>query len=281
MLLAVLWVLFVADPVRSEGRVYVEGVDEYLVTSCLPPTQREDEEPISEDELDHSEIVLFRSTPTSPEARVIEADIRCMNVTPLSTLEFGQWYKTARIQDTEGLWSELSENFVPFEWNPATVTPPVSNLPAIPRDAWTATASSHEVENWLMPPEHAFDGDPATLWHTQYTPVKTQLPGWIDIDTGAGYAIGGFRYLPRSSGGNGTIGQYEFYVSRDGLSWGKPVAAGEFPINEQEKEIQFPPVIGRFVRFAAYSSRGDEVAAVAELTILGVAVSPPLPPGLK
>ena len=116
----------------------------------------------------------------------------------------------------------------------------------------------------------AFDGDPNTLWATDYMNAATQPPHEIQIDLGAVYPVGGFSYLPRQDAYTvGNIGDYEFYVSEDGTQWGDPVANGNFADSKTEKEVLFNSKNGRYVRLRIITEvSGDPNCAVAELNIL-------------
>ena len=66
---------------------------------------------------------------------------------------------------------------------------------------------------------NATDGDPATFWHTQWQDSSPSHPHEIIIELTPPSAIKGFTYLPRQDDNvNGTIKDYEFYVSTDGKS---------------------------------------------------------------
>jgi hypothetical protein len=84
--------------------------------------------------------------------------------------------------------------------------------------------------------------------------------------------VEGFRYLPRQDAPSyGTIAQYEFYVSEDGVNWGSAVAAGIFANNRLEKEVVFAAKVGRFVRLRALNEvNGVLVTSMAELNVLGL-----------
>ena len=76
--------------------------------------------------------------------------------------------------------------------------------------------------------------------------------------------------MPRQDGvSNGSIGQYEFYVSQDGASWGTPVATGTFANTTSEKQVLFSSKTGQYVRLRALSEvNGNPWTAVAELNVL-------------
>ncbi len=114
------------------------------------------------------------------------------------------------------------------------------------------------------------DGDPATIWHTAYSVTQADFPHWVDFDVGEVKKIRGISYLPRQSGPNGDVKDFEIYVSLDGENWGEPVAKGAFENTKSEKKISFPrEVEGRFVRFRALSSQNGQIfASGAEFGVL-------------
>ncbi len=125
----------------------------------------------------------------------------------------------------------------------------------------------------------AFDGDPKTVWHTEWQANQPPPPHEIQINLGARYSLDGFSYLPRQDGTfYGNVGRYEFYVSSDGMNWGRPVATGSFVKTSAEKEVRFPAKSGQYVRLRALSASDDgPFMNVAELGVSYVS-SDPLPP---
>ncbi|HCT78880.1 MAG TPA: alpha-L-fucosidase [Micromonosporaceae bacterium] len=119
---------------------------------------------------------------------------------------------------------------------------------------------------------NVLDGNPATIWHTQWTGTAAPMPHQVTLDLGGSYDVTTLRYLPRSGGGNGTIARYEVYVSADGTTWGSPATAGTWPSGAAEKTASFAAVRGRFVRLRALSEvNGNPWTSAAELniTVLG------------
>jgi YVTN family beta-propeller protein len=102
------------------------------------------------------------------------------------------------------------------------------NGQALPRGAWTISADSAELAAANHGAANAIDGDPATLWHTQYQGASPIHPHWLNVDLGGAYKVTGLSYLPRSGGGNGTIAEYAVFLSADGVNWGNAVAQGNF-----------------------------------------------------
>lgn len=146
-----------------------------------------------------------------------------------------------------------------------------ASSPAIPKTGWRVVyADSEERVAGDFSVTYAIDGRANTFWHTQWG-TGAGYPHEIQIDLGKTYQINGFRYLPRQDGGmNGTIKQYEFYVSADGVNWGSSAVAGTFGSGTSAKEALFALKAGRFVRLRALSEmNGNPWASMAELDVLG------------
>jgi len=121
---------------------------------------------------------------------------------------------------------------------------------------------------------YAMDGNPQTMWHTFFGTGETGHPHEIVIDLGTSYEISGFTYLPRPGGGNGTIKDYECYVSEDSKDFGQPIVKGTVANGNAENRIEFPNrVKGRHVRLRALSEvAGRPWTSIAELQILSEGV---------
>jgi len=126
------------------------------------------------------------------------------------------------------------------------------------------------------PGEKAFDNNPFTWWVTEWEPPgKTHYPHVIEIDMGASYTLGGFLTLPPQDPGTwGTLKDYEFFTSTDGVHWGKPVAKGTFvyPTAYMQKEQgdHFPFVKARYVKLkilSGYNAK-NQVLRIAEIDVL-------------
>ena len=126
---------------------------------------------------------------------------------------------------------------------------------------------------------NAIDGNPSTIWHTDWYVYSPSPPHELQIDLGGLYRISGFRYLPRQDGDkDGWISQYEVSVGTDGANWGSPVATGTFAGSATEKQVTFAPALGQFVRFRSMSNdaNGGPWASAAEIGVVGVPVEPSL-----
>ena len=158
--------------------------------------------------------------------------------------------------------------------------PPTSGgqTQVIPRDGWALQyVSSQETHGENGAATNAFDGNPATFWHSEWDLNAPPPPHEIRIDLGRAWPLRGFRYLPRQDGTpHGNIGQYEFYVSSDGVNWGSPVASGTFPNSSVEKEVLFAEKTGRYIRLRTLTdASGEFFCSIAELNILAGPATPP------
>ena len=148
--------------------------------------------------------------------------------------------------------------------------------PSISRTDWVKLYVDSEQSGQVA--EHVWDGDPSTIWHTDWSSTNPPYPHTLVIDLGAKYSINGFEYIPRSDGGNGTVKDYEFYVLDeeamwdDPGTWGDPVASGtwEAPWDAVKRVFLDNPVVGRYLIFHPLSERGgNNWASCAELNVMG------------
>jgi hypothetical protein len=119
---------------------------------------------------------------------------------------------------------------------------------------------------------NAVDGDASTFWHTQWQDASPAHPHEIIIELTPPSAIKGFTYLPRQDDGvNGTIKEYEFYVSTDGKEFGEAVKKGTFEEGKEKKTVTFAPKTCKFIKLKALSEiNGEAWTSAAEI---GVVVS--------
>ncbi len=117
--------------------------------------------------------------------------------------------------------------------------------------------------------EHLVDGNPRTIWHSQYGVTLGKYPHWVDFDAGEEKLIKGFVYLARQDGVNGRVKDYEILVSTDNVTWQK-ACGGSLADTAEEQRVLFPqPVRARYVRFRALSEqRGQEYASGAEFRLI-------------
>lgn len=114
------------------------------------------------------------------------------------------------------------------------------------------------------------DGDPNTIWHSIYSITLAEYPHFVDFDAGEVKTMRGFTYKPRAGAGNGTVKDYEIYVSQDAENWGEPVSKGSFTGTDSVKRVMFNKAVhARYIRFKALSEQqGRAYASGAEFTLI-------------
>ncbi|GGP87756.1 endo-alpha-N-acetylgalactosaminidase family protein [Streptosporangium pseudovulgare] len=148
----------------------------------------------------------------------------------------------------------------------------VATTPVLAPSSMTATADSENLSSGPAegPVSNVLDGEPGTIWHTDYTDSNAPYPHWVTLRLGGEAEVNGFGYLGRQSGGqNGRVAGYEIAVSDDGTNW-KTVAKGTLVDSPQTQKVSFDPVRASHVRFTALNAlNGQPFAAAAEMRVYG------------
>lgn len=108
----------------------------------------------------------------------------------------------------------------------------------IDRSAWTATADSEETASESGVVANAIDGNPGSIWHTEWSQQAPPHPHELHIDMGTPHKLNGFKYLPRQNGENGRIAGYQLFASQDNNDW-VLLASGTLPNTTEEQTINF------------------------------------------
>lgn len=138
----------------------------------------------------------------------------------------------------------------------------------IARDLWNVISLDGRK---VKEANKAIDNNPQSFVLTDR--IKGNHPHYCVIDMGKQHAIAGFSYLPRQDGQKeGMIYEYIFYVSKDGKTWGAPVAEGTFSNienNPDRRTIKWKDAVkGRFVKLVSKSDvRQNELASFAEIEV--------------
>jgi hypothetical protein len=117
---------------------------------------------------------------------------------------------------------------------------------------------------------NAVDGDSSTFWHTQWQDASPNHPHEIILELSAPASIKGFTYLPRQDEQvNGTIKDYEFYLSNDGQDFGQPVKKGALGEGKEKKTVTFDAKPARFIKLKALSEINDQAwTSAAEIGVI-------------
>jgi hypothetical protein len=152
----------------------------------------------------------------------------------------------------------------------AVVAPPEEPAPIPYQNYKLIWVDSEETEAEKGQAVNAFDGNPATFWHTEYRNRTASHPHELILDLGAVHRVVGFVYVPR--GGNGDIRDYELCVARAVADLEKPAHRGRFEktaAKQEQRVLLEKPVEGRYVRLRALTEAGSApYTTVAEFTVL-------------
>ncbi|MYT18783.1 hypothetical protein GTW69_00490, partial [Streptomyces sp. SID7760] len=114
---------------------------------------------------------------------------------------------------------------------------------------------------------NVLDGDPATIWHTQWYAATAPMPHEITLDLGAPYNVSSLYCLPRQTQSNGRIADYQVSTSTDGVTWAS-AASGTFANTTARQDVPFTARTARYVKLKATREvGGNPWTSVAELNI--------------
>jgi arylsulfatase A-like enzyme len=152
--------------------------------------------------------------------------------------------------------------------------PNANRLPTeglIPRKQYKLVRVSSESRSNTKTGACAFDGNPNTWWHSEFTPNLAKHPHELVIDLGKTRTVRGIRYLARQDGGwNGAVKACELLVSDKADAFAGPAIKRELAKSKKAQEVVFPPVRGRYIMLRALSEvSGNPWASVAEFGVIG------------
>ena len=152
------------------------------------------------------------------------------------------------------------------------VTGSRSFLGLSPRGWKVLSVDSEETAQGNNAAARAIDGDPATFWHSKWDGPKTGTHV-IAIDMGQAQRIAGVAYLPRQDDQlDGTVENFRFETSSDGVAWTVAVDKGTFANvrnNPDWQQARFAPVTARYFRFTALDDVWRNGATnAAELSVI-------------
>ncbi|MFI8221263.1 discoidin domain-containing protein [Streptomyces sp. NPDC085932] len=144
----------------------------------------------------------------------------------------------------------------------------------LPRDGWTATASSQETTAGDGRAVNVLDSSAGTMWHSKWSGTPAKPPHHLTIDMKTSRAVSALSYQPRKTGLNGRVGTFAISTSADGTTFGAPVASGTWRDDGTVKVATFTQTVrARYVRLTATSEAGERGpwASAAEVRLSGPA----------
>ncbi len=116
----------------------------------------------------------------------------------------------------------------------------------------------------------ACDGDPMTMWHTQYGVTLGKYPHSVALDLNKPRTLKGITCQGRQDGVNGRVKDFKVEVSTDRKTW-TTVVTGTLKNTGDVQEVRFPAPAAniRYVRFTGLNEQnGNEFASMAEIGII-------------
>ncbi len=159
-------------------------------------------------------------------------------------------------------------------WEYARVpTPPSiwSGIDAVPTSSWrVVSVSSEETKGEDGRAINAFDGNPKTIWHTEWSKREAPFPHELVIDLGTRVRAIGIRILPRqTSPNNGKPNHFELYISDQRATWGNPLLTGAIPDSTALFTHEFAPTTGRFLRLVFKDGhRSEPFLSLSEIGLI-------------
>lgn len=138
----------------------------------------------------------------------------------------------------------------------------------------TASASSEQAH---YEASKAIDNNPNTMWHTRWSPQQDKPPHEFIIDLKNKTKISGLSYVKRQDNSNGIVGEYEVFVSNDGITWGEPLAKGAWANAYAQMKADFQePVTVRYVKLVVLKAiDGTGFASAAEISVINTDLEKP------
>ena len=178
-------------------------------------------------------------------------------------------YRVKAVNATSGSYYS---NYVLTDYNPGVISKKKWKLVSVDSEETIGSAGSATL---------AFDDNASTIWHTQWYQVSPVpgLPHQIIIDMNDTLSLKGFRYLPRQDNNlNGTIKDYEFYVSIDNQNW-QLASKSSWAKTTEEKTVVFSsPFQARYIKLVALSEvNGSVLSSCAEISVFTKLPTPEIP----
>lgn len=143
----------------------------------------------------------------------------------------------------------------------------VSTYLEINKNKWKITTDSYHPGN---EPEYAIDGNPETIWHTNWNGNNNQMPHYIEVEMDSSRLIKGLDYIPRQDHSNGRIATYKLEVSSDGVNYITIVENGNFKNTAtRQQKIFDQPVKAKYFRINILKEvNGKTYSSIGEIGVL-------------
>lgn len=142
---------------------------------------------------------------------------------------------------------------------------------AVPTSAWRVMrVSSEETAQEDGKATNAFDGNPRTIWHTEWSKRQAPYPHELIVDLGSEVEVTGLRLLPRqTTPNNGRPNHFKLFLSEDPTRWGTPLLDDSVPDTTELYTRAFGPTKSRYMRLLfADGHRPEPFLALSEIGLM-------------
>jgi len=149
----------------------------------------------------------------------------------------------------------------------------------LPRANWRVVqADSEETHKEDGRAQNAFDGNPRSHWHTEWSSKQPGYPHTVTIDLGSETSASGLKLLPRQSGPkNGLPKSVRVWLGSNLADLGPPSGTYSLPASFQAHTLPFSsPAKGRYLRidFEAAQNPAEPYLCIAEIGLVGTIKKP-------
>jgi len=175
---------------------------------------------------------------------------------------------------TDGItWKDFMERFMVDEPTRLHVrargfTGVIALEPPPLKMTWKAEADSFQPNEGE--PQNAIDGNPDTFWHTQWNPRIEPSPHYLQLFFGKVVQFKKIFVTGRRNGNeNGSLRDYEVFVSQDGKNWGESVMKGKLSRSEAKQTIELPAVVtARYLKMVVLTTYWHEgFVSISEIDV--------------
>ena len=165
------------------------------------------------------------------------------------------------------------------DWTFVKIPNPPSDWEAedlVKRTHWKVLrVDSEETQRENGSANNARDGNPSTIWHTEWSEREAPYPHEIVIDLGAKVSATAIRLLPRQGGArNGLPKAVSVWLSNELDQWNQPVIEKTIDSGFNLKQLDFPKVgEGRYLRlvFPESQKQGENFVVLSEIALVAPA----------
>lgn len=212
------------------------------------------------------------------------AKIAAAESTPVRPGSYSDPKRVLHKRDRAAKWGTSPDRPAPRKPGPRKTAPVqrIKEADLVPAADMTLVSFSSESSTNNRLAKYAVDGDPKTVWHTNFEGGPKTHPHELVIDLGAETSVRGFRYLARQDAGwNGAFAECEVFLAATPTGFSDaPNASTTFKKTRSAQALDLEMAVrARYVKVRVLSEvNGRAWASAAEFGVVGTQTSTSLPP---